>query len=120
MGGHGPADVGAIGHALDQDLDGAARHAHGVVQGEMPLEEGLDASRQGGDEPLGPGAIRSDLAVDREAVTRQSILSLVSFASSETLRPVSQSVQMPSFSWCDRQALASRVASSWIRGWRLD
>ena len=40
--GHGPADVGAMGHALDHDLDGAWRHAQGVVQGEMPLQERLD------------------------------------------------------------------------------
>jgi hypothetical protein len=65
---HRPANVGAVGHALDQDLDGAGRHAQGVVQGEMPLKEGLDASRQGNDAPLGLGAIRTALAIDHEAV----------------------------------------------------
>jgi hypothetical protein len=45
------------------------RHAHGVVRGEMPLQEGLDASRQGNDAPLGLGAVRTALAVDHEAVT---------------------------------------------------
>jgi hypothetical protein len=69
MGGHGAADAGPIGHALDQDLHSAGRHAHGVVQGEMALQEGLDARRQGNDAPLGPGAIRTALAIDREAVT---------------------------------------------------
>jgi hypothetical protein len=62
------ADVGAIGHTLDQDLDGARRHAHGVVQGEMPLKEWLDASRQGNDAPLGLGAIGTALAIGYKTV----------------------------------------------------
>ena len=68
MRGHGPADMSAIGHALDQALDGAGRHAQGVVQGEMPLQEWLEARRQGNDSPLGLGAVGTALAIDHKAV----------------------------------------------------
>ena len=66
--GHRPADVGPGRHALDQALDRAGRHAHGIVEGQVPLDQRLHAGRQRDEPALGARAIGTPLAADHEPV----------------------------------------------------
>ena len=68
VGGHRPADVRPVGHGFDQALHRAGRHAEGVVEGKVPIEERLHTCRQRAQPALGARAIWSALTVDHEPV----------------------------------------------------
>ena len=68
MWGYGTGNTGTVGKAFNEPLDRPRRHADGVMQSKVAMDEWLDTLGQRHNAAFGFGTVWATLTVDREAV----------------------------------------------------
>src|SRR4029450_5796679 len=68
MRGHRAVDVGFVGNTLEDTLNGAGRHANGVMDSKVSVNQWAYPVGKGNDTALGLRAVDTTLAVDHQPV----------------------------------------------------